>query len=916
MEQAGRGLAALRDADIEVDAALEALAQRARRPHRDEVARRPQRDEVARLQASGGRFGLSRQQLECAAALVAGFSASESESESAKGVLKAMLPRGSVSRLAVVRLVGALSGLPLNLQAMALKWLVIVNRQLSMDATRALQDLYGVLFYLVDLDTTRAPLCRLLYMLTRRCDVTRLRVLRLSGLVRDLIDSGQHPGPLLVLYDLYAQYAPEEVSVVPGRFARAGSAAFFREPDKEWSAGLERVAGNVRAAAEAEQRQRENELELALERRDSPLRSEDALALDEAAGASDADAEGEAEAVAEAGQAEDAVRQGLLRTAPPRRKRGRPNKDLAVATARKAARQGDAPGAPALAPVLPLAALEVATATELGRRLRRGEAAFPEQCSDMLRSAMFRYLLCVEPREEQVLRLRHALPHMIEDEFFSLRASALSEAGGAGVGISSTSSASGVSGSGGAARASSAGGASGSSSSSSQAAAAIAALVAPAVPVAASESLRFAQLRSQAALMEAMAEFADFMQQTLPEMDRFLVRLLETWNGVHHVRSVLRLLSRLAPRTFADLHREVLRPLHRIFGTAECTLKARILGCLTELVRNWAELDWEQQQAAAPRLGGGGAAHIADDGEDDDDGLLSEERQLASAGAASQHRFAPVTGGGDFYHVVSELVAFVDKALLAALIAEQDHPLLQVAAGHFFKTVADLHRNHNVPFVVPPSPGLTFRLLLAPTPVGPSVACGLLLQLKDAFKALRANAERQQMLLARRYAPGHVPPLTANIQHSLDKVAVYNSFVLDACNALWIKKPLPKQQHAQSETNSSLFAAAAQESGLVAQLRALPDQDAVARAFSVTHSAAFAALAHQFCLRRGVADPDLLDSAGKAAFLDYLEVSVGCSGLAAFMRSFISSLAKQHQHQQNEPRQQPQQQPQPQQHAR
>lgn len=224
--------------------------------------------------------------------------------------------------------------------------------------------------------------------------------------------------------------------------------------------------------------------------------------------------------------------------------------------------------------------------------------------------------------------------------------------------------------------------------------------------------------------------------------------------------------------------------------------------------------------------------------------------------------------------------------LVAGLITEQDHPSLLLSSCHFYRTVADLHQHNNFPFVIPPSPGLTYRMLLSPSAVGPSLLCDILFRFKDAFKVLKATAQQQMDMFN---------DVHETLKLSLDKLSLYNSYILDTCNILWLLKPLPKSlidgsaTRKEGETESSLFSNTTISSGLLEYLKNISNKT-IANAFSITHSIAFASLAHSFQEKKNASQLEW-DVSLKAEYLEFLESHIGCVGLAKFLRNFISSLA-------------------------
>lgn len=694
-------------------------------------------------------------------------------------LVRSLLPREPVDEAVIVELLGLFPSMSLKCKSLALKWLVLVNRKLSRPGTEALHKCYGVLFHYIDYESTRAILCRLLYMLTRRKDVSVFRAERLGSLIGNQIETGQDAGPLLLLNDLYAQYAPDLLGVAPAKFTRP-RLGFFRSPDEAWGAAIEAVSRRERSRA------RESVREASYDRQNNE-------------------------------KLEDLARTTVKERHPDRskgqRRRGRPT-----------AAELNAKGVEGLPEALSSRTRddevnvgEVRSTRELANALAKGKLVFPDRCSAILRDTMFQYLLCVEPRDDQVMRLRQTLPYLIEEDFFSLRRGAI---GSASRPLSRHSKDN-------------------------------------------DERARSALLSSQETLMIAMAEFADFMQQTLPEFENFVIRYLETWNGVHHTLPLLRLIARLQPRSYEDLRRDILMPLHRVFQTADIEAKAHILNCLHELIRNWAEIDWESHMDRARE-------------QDDSTSTTNGSKQL-------QHRFVPLPGGVNYFKVLFELIGFLDQLLVMGLVLEDDHAYIQVIAADVFSTMARLHSDHGLPFIVPPSPGIVYRMLLSPSCVGVSAMGQVLVDFLQGFSRLREDIQAKYG----NEAAGARHASKQGFNNGTNKIDLFNAYIWDYCQVLWFNTPLPKQSEDEADAVSSLLFRNAQERGLLnAFTRVGMSRGDVGYALGMTSGAAFSGLAADLAERTG------LDSVKELETIDFLRhlQKNHCTGLYNFMTTYIAAL--------------------------
>jgi len=616
--------------------------------------------------------------------------------------VSSLFPKEPVSAAVVEELMGGFHRFSSKVKNLALKWLIIVHRRLSREATHALRSCYGVFFHFIDFETNRPLICRILYMLTQRKDVTRFRTEKLQSVIKDLVDTGQDAGPLLLLADLYAQYAPESIPSFSSRFSRP-RVGFFRSPDETWASQIGRISS------------------------------------------------------------------------------GMEKKRIDASASNKAATSTAFHGKKDF-----VALAEVKSSHELGEKLVRGVLSFPDKCSEILEDSMFQYWICAMPDEEKIVRLRQTLPYLVEEEFFEVEA-----------------------------------------------------VQEPSENLLRRNLVKLQekseeQLERQSMLFKAMADFSDFMQQTIPELEHFVLRYLETWNGVHHLENLLRLVARLQPRSTEDMQREILEPLDRLFRVGDVHFKVKIANCLCELVRNWAEIDWESH---------------------------SDSKSTAFG----EHRFVPLPRGVDFYIAMFELVGFVDHLLLIALITEKDHPLLQVQVNSFYVMVSGFHTERKLPFVAPPSPGLVYRMLLSDTLIGPSLMAEVLVSFKASVQSLheKRNAFQQTN-----------PNQAAN---AAGKIRLFNSYWLDYCCMLWLDNPMP-------EGDASLLLKDARRTGLLEEVseRGM-SRNEFAKVFSITDSLPFAGVAAS-------SESDLTSEKGKCEFLEELKRK-HCTGLVRFLKSFVTSLS-------------------------
>ena len=676
---------------------------------------------IFKLQQFAEVYGLNRNQMISISNVLATMSPPINK-RFQRDLISALLPRDEMVDDKVIKnLLGSLCILVPESRIKLFQWLIMIYQRLSKEALQSLRCGYGLLFHYIDYEKTRTLLCHLLYLLTRRKDVTPFRIERLKSITMKMMKVGENIPSLLLLYDLYAQYEPDLISAPPKKFSRPNG-SFFKIPDSNW----------------------QNKLDMAIVRNDVITEK----------GSLETDNSEDKEKITEN---KTKLIKNKTKNSKIRKLFYSNNNQFLPEVYSKRAKFGQ------------IDVNEVETTYELGRALCVEKIAFPDQCIALLSDKMFQYLICLDPTEEQVKRLRHCLPYMIEDCFFSANLSSKK--------VSKKEK-----------------------------------KITPILPL---------DLVKKNQLLIAMVNFCDFSQQILPELEHFLRRFLHTWNGIDHIVPILCLISRLQPRTYDELHQHILQSLYRVYQSSQVIVKVQIISCLIDLLRNWAEIDWEKHYT--PSVPGSI--------------LLEENNNAVCMLPVKKMRksFVSLNSGLDLTRSIFELVGYIDQLLLIGLITDNDHVCFQLEIRNFFNTVANFFRKQNIPFVVPPSPGLTYRLLLAPTGVGTNMLCDILIQLHNAFIQLRSylseqiSLGREDQILSR-----------LTVETGLEKMRVYNSFILDACNTLWLKKPLPRPIKS-GQTRSLLF----HDNNFVDGLHQI-DQNKLINSFSLTHSLAFSGFGQSF----------------------------------------------------------------------
>ena len=371
------------------------------------------------------------------------------------------------------------------------------------------------------------------------------------------------------------------------------------------------------------------------------------------------------------------------------------------------------------------------------------------------------------------------------------------------------------------------------------------------------------QISGKRRVLRALASLARHTDMLPPEAENFILdEILPSWDGNDKAGLIIcnDLVPILAPMGFRDLRRRVLRHLGKLYVCGSPRIKfAVVSGALASLVRRWGRLEWTAQPAKG--RGATSGANV----------LEYKQRSL------------------------QELIQWVDNLLLGGLIAEggsdgSGHELVRLSALDFYASVCDICDQCS--FVASPSPALIYRLFLSSTALCVDRVCALLLSYKGIFERMKALSDGEQ----------------GREIIGLEKVAIFNCFIWDACSVLWRCSPLPSLDEGQAtdmaRMNSILFTDIPQETLLA--LHHLPSDFNVAAALSITHGAVFSGYASDFLNaysqkkrersaraddRPEVMSPDLLTGSTKVKYLDYLR-DEGFAGLHSFLITFVGSLAE------------------------
>jgi hypothetical protein len=280
--------------------------------------------------------------------------------------------------------------------------------------------------------------------------------------------------------------------------------------------------------------------------------------------------------------------------------------------------------------------------------------------------------------------------------------------------------------------------------------------------------------------------------------------------------------------------------------------------------------------------------------------------------------------GASEFDAVRKLIQWVDLQAQHALQRYPSSSLVHLAVLSFFDLVGQLHTQANVPFMVVLSYPIAQRCLLHTCPLIISRLCGLLESYRNEIEGLKQC-----------YSSSNLTRTARAGANGLQDIPRFNSFVLDACNALWRNRSFidssteSSSQVVQVEAELSclrlpketLEALQGAVGRVLVYLEGQPphhDQKVwgaggrttyeLRRVLSITHGLAWqghvraflrtAEVAGSSSARQGscgtleMTSVHTLENPNiKAAYLDQLRAS-GFVGLYDFLHAFISSLAK------------------------
>ncbi|PKC08095.1 Mis6-domain-containing protein [Rhizophagus irregularis] len=283
-------------------------------------------------------------------------------------------------------------------------------------------------------------------------------------------------------------------------------------------------------------------------------------------------------------------------------------------------------------------------------------------------------------------------------------------------------------------------------------------------------------------LLMKLVALTEFMKELLPVIQEFLVKYIQTWDGIEHQEAIFKLLSFLRPEPFEQLSEKFFTPLQNLHEKLSSSWKARLIRCYTDLFTHW---------------------------------ILFQENNFGENNneiEKSENSFLNLSIKGDYSRTIQGFIHHVNQVSIISLESTNDDLEVQHAIFSAFEAIANLQMNYNWNRVVIPSSSIVYRAFFSSSGMSLSRICGIILQYKEAFDK---NPQQNVSLHCRSY------------------INYFNSFVMDICNCLWRNRPFNK-----TDKNSKGFQL---DDDIIRKLQETCNEDWTS-CYSLTHLPSFAAL--------------------------------------------------------------------------
>ncbi|XP_013398928.1 centromere protein I-like [Lingula anatina] len=354
-------------------------------------------------------------------------------------------------------------------------------------------------------------------------------------------------------------------------------------------------------------------------------------------------------------------------------------------------------------------------------------------------------------------------------------------------------------------------------------------------------------------ILEALANFTDFLQESVPVCETFLTKYLHLWDGTSYRIYILVLITRFRLYPFSTLNDLLLEPLRKLFFCSNVYFKCQLLICLRKLLQNFITVELERYNTTLRRQ-----ENVLEN--------TTETFNHVSLFVEEVEKFQPL-------QTVAEFIDFVDAMCLVGLGLEKDNALMMSCVLDFFELVSSLTVQYGTPFVLLPSRGLIYKGLFANNGMTCSRMCGILLNCRNGFLKLKSMPKPDNLGL---------------VNIDVNSIDTLNACVLDFCDSLWRYRAFKKDTRYPT--------AFTVEDGVVEAL-SVPR---VNECFSLHRHQAFLGFAwaylKEFQPPEKKVHPDQIKQA-KRSYLEFLRREQ-LHGIAEFIEQFIkkasSSMSKSH----------------------
>ncbi|KAK2157536.1 hypothetical protein LSH36_189g04025 [Paralvinella palmiformis] len=258
-------------------------------------------------------------------------------------------------------------------------------------------------------------------------------------------------------------------------------------------------------------------------------------------------------------------------------------------------------------------------------------------------------------------------------------------------------------------------------------------------------------------LLQNLITFTEFLKESVPVCENFLVKYLHVWNGVDFRPSVLKLITRFRLHPFKVLSDLVLEPLRKLFLCSSVYCKCQLLIMFTQLLYNLVTVELLRYRICCKWQQGKNNLEISSVDDSNNVCVFTEEVE----------EFNPE-------ETISQYVEYVGNLIEVGLLIEQDSPLLMHCILNFYEVLSDLHLEHSMMLIILPRPSVVYTSLFSNSATSLSRMCHIFCRYRENFLSMK-NVE--------------VTSLSACDQQyrimSLKRIKQFNMFIMDYSNSLW-----------------------------------------------------------------------------------------------------------------------------------